>query len=287
MENSFRESSYMKKHLVATRPDHVLRGRATRLLLFLAALFFAVASPALADMATLTAARDNTLYEDDDGDISNGQGATMFAGSDDSGTRKRAVMYFDVAGSIPAGATIDSAVLTLHLSQTADPETRSNSLHALSAAWGEGASQASGGGGQGAAAQSGDATWLHTFYDGSLWTTPGGDFNSTPSAAVDVTTTVAFYNWSSANVTADVQNWLDSPGANFGWLLHGDESSAQTIKRFDARNHSNASFRPTLTIQYTPVPEPGGIALVLSGLAATLAYRSRSFARRRLGNATG
>ena len=33
------------------------------------------------------------------------------------------------------------------------------------------------------------------------------------------------YTWSSAQMVADVQGWLDNPASNFGWLMLGDEST--------------------------------------------------------------
>src|SRR5207302_838656 len=49
----------------------------------------------------------------------------------------------------------------------------------------------------------------------------------------------------------DVQNWLSSPGSNFGWIVIGDESGTGTAKRFDSRENSTASNQPALTIDYT------------------------------------
>jgi homospermidine synthase len=51
-----------------------------------------------------------------------------------------------------------------------------------------------------------------------------------------------------------VQSWLDSPQANFGWILIGNESVATTAKRFDTRENIDTSFRPTLSVQYVTEP---------------------------------
>src|SRR5262249_55970832 len=159
---------------------------------------------------------------------------------------------------IPAGSTIHGVTLILHLSQTlAAPGTAS--LYRALADWGEGDSTAPPGHeGGGTQAAPGDATWLHTFYSTRFWSAPGGDFNSTPSASAPVAD-VDFYAWTlSAQLLSDVQSWLDSPQANFGWVLVADdESLPQSARRFDTRENQNPVFRPILQIQFTPLADGG------------------------------
>jgi hypothetical protein len=61
-------------------------------------------------------------------------------------------------------------------------------------------------------------------------------------------------------MTADVQFWLDHEETNFGWILVGDESRPQTVKRFDSRESSEPPNRPMLEVDYIPpcVPDPLG-----------------------------
>jgi hypothetical protein len=63
--------------------------------------------------------KDNTLYEyvAADGDRSNGAGLHFFAGKTGQGYIRRAVLAFNVAGSIPPGSTITSVSLSMHLSR--------------------------------------------------------------------------------------------------------------------------------------------------------------------------
>ena len=96
-------------------------------------------------------------------------------------------------------------------------------LHKLLADWGEGTSHAPMGEGDGAPATPNDATWRHRFFDTIFWTTQGGDFSATVSASQSVGG-VGQYTWSSAQMVADVQSWLDNPASNFGWLVLGDET---------------------------------------------------------------
>lgn len=214
------------------------------------------AASARPDAITINPARDNTLYEHPTVDLSNGAGQHFFAGriATPSAERRRGVLYFDVAASIPAGSTINSVTLTLYMSKTiAGPQQVT--LHRLQAGWGEGVSNASGEEGGGALATSGDATWKHTFYPASFWTNPGGDFVAAPSAAQTVDQVGAYAWGTSAALVADVQFWLDNPSSNYGWLVIGGEGGSTTAKRFDSREHPTVANRPKLTIDFTPPPD--------------------------------
>jgi hypothetical protein len=85
-----------------------------------------------------------------------------------------------------------------------------------------------------------------------MWTSAGGDFSATVSASRAVTTT-GLYLWNSTpQLVADVQSMVASPGANFGWCVLGDESVADTLRRFDTREVTSAASRPQLTVIYLP-----------------------------------
>lgn len=206
--------------------------------------------------------KDNTLFESTTGSVSNGAGQHFFVGTTNQGNTRRGVIAFDVAAEIPQGATVQSVTLTLNLSNTnfaTGPQPIG--LHPLLADWGEGSSNATGAEGQGAPSTTGDATWIHRFFDTSTWTTPGGDFSPTASATMTVDN-VGFYTWgSTAGMVADVQNWVDNPAQNFGWILvGGNESTNQTAKRFDTKEHPTLGNRPVLTVTFddpTSVSEGG------------------------------
>ena len=125
-------------------------------------------------------------------------------------------------------------------------------LHKLLADWGEGTSIAPGEEGDGAPATPNDATWRHRFFDTIFWSTQGGDFSATVSASQSVGP-LGQYTWSSAQMVADVQGWLDNPASNFGWLMLGDESVFLTAKRFDTRESASP---PVLAITYIPAGTP-------------------------------
>ncbi len=203
-----------------------------------------------ASSVTIVSSQDTTLIESIGGESGNGAGTGFFAGRNNGNGGglpvRRGLVEFDLAGaSIPAGATITNVELTLNMSQTTTGEA-DVALHRVTNDWGEGASSGGGSGGQ---AETNDATWLHTFYAGATWSTPGGDFNSTASATTPVDG-VGSYSWSTSQLVADVQAWLADPSSNFGWILIGDETTPST-KRFDSREHSNAANRPQLVVTYT------------------------------------
>jgi hypothetical protein len=208
----------------------------------------------------LTPQSDATLYEDLEGDVASGAGAFLFAGrtGDNAGFGiRRTLLEFDVRAALQPGTEIRSAVLRLNCSKVpvgAFPVTFS--LHRMLGDWGEGASAAAGAGGSGALAQTGDATWLHRFYNSVSWNAPGGDFDSAIRASTLVDG-IGPYAFASDELAADVQHWLDQPDENHGWMLRGDEANTKTARRFDAREHPIPANRPTLTIRYCGVPASG------------------------------
>ncbi len=224
--------------------------------------------PAVATTAVLGAAKDNSLYEvaEEDPALSNGSGQFIFAGRTATGTMRRALLAFDLGG-IPPGSTITSASLGLTLSMSISAE-QPLSLHRLNASWGEGTSDATGPEGQGAPASLGDATWFHRFYAATPWVTPGGDFESAPSATAAVTDDFIRWTWSSVAMAADLQDWLDAPSTNRGWILLGNEIDSATAKRFGSRTNPTPAQRPVLTVVFTPPSGEGAGAVAQTGAAA-------------------
>ncbi len=198
----------------------------------------------------LTPTKDNTLYESTTGEVSNGAGAFFFVGNTNGTSIRRGLIAFAIADKIPTDATIVSATLQLQMSKTSGGAANV-SLHRALADWGEGSSDATANEGKGATAASGDATWLHTFHTTTFWQTPGGDFAPTATATTSVSG-VGFYRWpSSPAMVTEVQQWLDTPATDFGWVVVGDESVAGTAKRFTARESNSLTNRPQLTVVYT------------------------------------
>ena len=217
------------------------------------------ARPAAADLVSIPASQDNTLYQDATGSLSNGAGQVFFAGRTSVFTNviRRAVIAFDITGNVPAGSTIDSVTLRLHLTRVPVPVTNTTvTLHRVLADWGEGDSNPEFQEGGGAPASPGDATWLHRFFDTVFWTAQGGDFASTASAS-RLVAGVAFYDWGpTLAMRSDVQDWLNEPSGNFGWLLRGVETTLESARGFDSRQSTAVLNRPVLEVVFTP-PVPG------------------------------
>jgi hypothetical protein len=234
-------------------------------LILTTALACTAASSASAAIINIVPSKDNTLYQFDpkEGDFSNGAGFHFFAGKTLMSELRRAVLAFDIAGSIPPGSIITSVSLTMNMSKTFGNTARIVELHKLLADWGEGTSHAPGEEGDGAPATPNDATWRHSFFDTIFWATQGGDFSATVSASQSVGP-LGYYTWNSAQMLADVQSWVNNPASNFGWLVLGEESALGGAKRFDTRESASP---PVLTIEYrsaqpsprlrpTPPPRP-------------------------------
>ena len=200
---------------------------------------------------SLHPSKDNTLYEIASVFLSNGAGSHFFVGNTSRGLLRRGVIACDIAESVPTQATITSVYLTLSMSRTrAGPETVK--LHRVLADWGEGTSQAPDVEGEGTYATAGDATWVYRFFDTDRWQSLGGDFSPEVSGSALVDAIGSSYTWNStAQMVADVQDWLDDPSRNFGWLLRGNEEVKRTATRFDSREHPSISNRPALKIQFT------------------------------------
>jgi cysteine-rich repeat protein len=221
-------------------------------------------APLLADTVTLSAAKDNTLYEpisqDAYADVSDGAGATMFTGKVKDALNqagqvavRRAVIEFDVAGTIPAGAIIDSVQLTMVCDKVAQNTNFNVSLHRALSEWGEGTSNTGNSRqGRGEPATTNDATWRHTFYSTQFWGTPGGDYTATASATRTVGPTGSYTWGSTSGMVSDVQAWLNSASQNHGWIVIGTETQTQTTKRFATRENGTVNNRPKLVINYTP-----------------------------------
>jgi len=196
----------------------------------------------------LEASKDNMILEES-GALSNGGGFFFIVGR--TGTmngfsNKRSLLAFDVAGQVPAGATVTSAVLQLYMRKTVSgPQTID--LHRATRDWGEGTSYATGG--NGAPATAGDATWTDAFYPSQKWSKPGGDYLPAVSASQSVDG-LGEYTWSSPQLTADVQDMLDAPQNDFGWILIGNETGQKTTKMFGSRTGFPGQI-PLLTVTYT------------------------------------
>ena len=117
---------------------------ARRVVYLLAVAICGLCLTAAADVIEIPASRDATLYESAAGEVASGSGAFLFVGKNLHGTldRYRSVLYFDVS-SVPVGVQVTDVQLKMYMSRTTAGAT-DITLHAVTHAWGEGSSVASG-----------------------------------------------------------------------------------------------------------------------------------------------
>ena len=242
-------------------------------LLGMLAIVSSCGTAAQAATVNVNPSQDTSIYNE--GDASNALGA-LYAGATAGAQLRRALMEFDIAGSgIPAGSTINSVTLSLTLTKIGPAGAAPFELHPLLSSWGEGTSF---GTGQGSAATPLDATWNYRFYNTNLWTTAGGDVGATSGTAnIGSAAGTAYTFASQPGLVANVQTWLDFPGSNFGWILRAaDETPSNVSARAFGSRESVPAQRPTLTVNYTPTPEPGTFSLLAAAGLAAFAQRRRS-----------
>lgn len=207
-----------------------------------------------ADTLKLSSVADAGLFEHDPTNNLGGM-AYVVAGTISQGFKSRALYKFDVAGSLPAGAAVTAATLTI--SAPAQFGAGLNfQLHRVLQDWGEGTG-AGMGSGQGAPANAGEVTWNARHHPDMLWNAPGGQAGTDYLAAPSASTTMSSSNlvFSSASMAADVQAWLANNGTNFGWLvIIADELTLRTASHLATRE--NTVNAPVLTVDYTVPAQP-------------------------------
>ena len=210
-----------------------------------------LALPQLAAAQTtvsVTSDRDNTLYSNPSGSLSNGAGTRMFVGRTNTGAARRGILHFDLS-AIPSSAVVTDARLEMSVIFSSNMTTGSapHSLFRVSQDWGEGTTLAGSGEGSGGPATAGSATWVHTFFSGSNWVTNGGDFSSTASDTQSAPL-MGPVDFQSASVTADVQAFVSDAAANFGWIIKADDET--TGGRVYGTREGFAVDRPTLVVTF-------------------------------------
>jgi len=170
--------------------------------------------------------------------------------------RTRILLKFDLAGSLPAKATIRSALLRLTVTRTPDGGGANSifGLHRVLRPWGEGTKKGNPPGGAAAGAQ--EATWRMRFHPDQSWASPGGqpgvDYVATASSSERILGTGSYEFEFGSDQVRELQEWLDNSNADFGWaVLSQSEDVERSARRFGAREHPQPASRPTLTIEYS------------------------------------
>jgi len=193
--------------------------------------------------------QDNTIAEGDFPDNSSGACDSIFVGNTDNEFARRALMRFDVGEQIPPGSIISSVSLTLSITRGGGNADSTMNLHPINAAWVEGIEGCGvKGGGQGEPSTG-----------GVTWDTQPGTSASSVSAPVSGANPVV---WSNAALVANVQDWLDNPGNNFGWMVIGDEDTPTNARRFGS---SEGGSPPQLVVDFTPTGDTEACCDLVTG----------------------
>lgn len=245
----------------------------------LALAVFPVAPMAVADTVALPAIADTSIFS---GEPNNNWGGANFfnAGTARNGGVNRALLHFDLGGTVPPGSTIVN--VTLNLDVVREPAAGRRdvnfSLRRMLVSWGEGAQAPVPPADVGLPAVPGEASWLNRFGNSQPWGQPGGQEGVDYSAGLSATAFVYGVGdpvefTASPAMLADVQFWLDNPALNFGWMFRCEEESAPGSARSFASRE--LGFAPTLIVEFIPVPEPAVVVLLAGGLLGLLVARRR------------
>ena len=182
----------------------------------------------------------------------------MFVGALNAGGNElRGLFAFDLSSPLLDGATINSVTVTVYQSGTATGSTGTSDNYDLDLTALTGA-------------VTNGATWNSTvgFYDSTLVSITGD-----PTTVVENT---PFTFNSNTDLVNYVQAALSSDTVQFG--LKSDDLEALTERNFFAFGNNELQGTvavPSITIDYTPVPEPGSLALLALGGISMLQRRRK------------
>lgn len=159
----------------------------------------------------------------------------------------RTILEADL-GSLPSGATINSATLQLYHTpaHSFGTDSMTVTLYALTHAWVEGTGVLDSEPGNG-------ASWLNAA-PGVAWATPGGDLGAAITTVVLPAANSA--GWVQFDITSAVKAW-QSGAANYGLAIVVTSGGLYTQYSFASSEAAETSLRPQLVVDATdPVTPP-------------------------------
>jgi hypothetical protein len=212
-------------------------------------LSLAVASIASAGGLTKAPAADTTITEQYPGTPQGGN-ATITAGTHGAGVgyaSSRALLQFNLNGSIPSNAVVTATTLNMKVIKTGPgiPPATTMDLRKMLRTWGESS-----------------ATWSNCL-PSTPWSTNGAaapvDFSSAVSQTISVSGAGSYSYASNPNLVADVQSWVSNPGSNFGWIIISEsQGTPSTLCLFGSRE--DPADAPSLIAQFTIPATPPMLA---------------------------
>jgi hypothetical protein len=221
---------------------------------------------ARADTIALHPSADTSLFQDQPTNNLGGE-LTVPVGTTDGVNiplaTNRGLFKFDIAANIPAQSIITSVSLDVRVVQVPGVGRVDSTfeLHRVLRDWGEGNKKSTNGVSKdGLPATAGEATWVARFSPGTFWSAPGAASPTDFTNALSATTFIGGVGaYTFTNLVADVQYWVNNPGANFGWLMRSQsEGTPLTNRRLGSRE--GGTNAPTLTVQFIPPPHIDGAA---------------------------
>lgn len=174
-------------------------------------------------------------------------------GTSTAAQQRRMLLAFDIS-SMPAGATITAATLTLNCSSEDGATDYDVAVHRALLQWYEGTKN-------GAAPDGGTdgSTWNNRNENGPVaWGAEGGASGTDYAASATATTTITGTGNHTWDVLADVSAWYAGTATNYGWfIINTSEATTNSGKIFDTSDNSTAGNRPKLVIEYTVAGKPG------------------------------
>lgn len=191
-------------------------------------------------------------------DENNGADTTLHVRYD-TGADRVALLRFDLTNDLPAGATINTAALSLYYYDRwsfVGTEQFDVAVYRCLRDWTEG-----NGVGQGGSARSG-ASWYyrHAYPDTAQWYNAGArganqDRKLPADATVTITDQTPFglLTWTSSALRDSVAAWAANPSSNYGWVIDYSYSNDQNGVMFWSRNVTSPYTPPKLELAYTGV----------------------------------
>ena len=170
-----------------------------------------------------------------------GASSTIGIGPDATGWQRRGLVRFDLR-TVPAGATVTSAKLTMSYAATTNPDL-AVSLHRVRQPWTEGT-------GTGTCNGSG-VTWTQT-QNGVGWKSGGTVYDATAAASLAAKSRAAAGN-DVFTITSLVQDWVSGKRANNGVVVKGTTDGVGTTSpnfTYYSDDYATAAKRPMLVVTY-------------------------------------